>query len=78
MRAKDAREIRAAIQLARDVYVRRSRSRKAAPVIRVGMYRGGESLFELAYMREVDAMVRDGRIRPPRTPSPTPSRKARS
>lgn len=66
MRARYAREIRRGILLAR--------SRRRVTLTPCCTYRGAIRfdalpLWQQAYMREQNAMVRDGRIRPPRGPS---------
>ncbi|QQO39514.1 hypothetical protein SEA_PHABIA_5 [Microbacterium phage Phabia] len=71
MKARYAREIRRGIILARDVYAGRRRHPQLTPCC---TYRGAIRfealpLWQQAYRREVNAMVRDGRIRPPRGPS---------
>lgn len=70
MRTKHAREIRRGILLCRDV---RARKRRAPNLTPCCTYRGALRfdalpLWEQAYRREQDAMVRDGRLRPPRQP----------
>lgn len=71
MKARHAREIRRGILLCRDVYAGRRRRPELTPCC---TYRGAIRfdalpLWQQAYMREQDAMVHDGRIRPPRGPS---------
>lgn len=66
MRTKDAREIRAGIQRARDVIARR----RQRPKNFVGMRdHARKTLFQQAYEHEINAMVHDGRIKPPSGPS---------
>ncbi|QHB37229.1 hypothetical protein QDA03_gp12 [Microbacterium phage Terij] len=75
MRAKYAAQIRAGILRARDVHARR----RQHPQWFVPMHdHARKSLFQRAYEHEQTAMVRDGRIKPPRGPSgistPSPDR----
>lgn len=79
MRAKYAAQIRAGIQRARDVHARR----RQHPQWFVPMHdHARKSLFQRAYEHEQTAMVRDGRIKPPRGGSgisrPCPPGKIRS
>jgi len=62
MKARYAREIRAGIQLARDVIARR----RVRPRFTHQMNDPYQPLLQRAYGRELTAMVLDGRIRPPR------------
>lgn len=64
MRARYAREIREGILLARDCIARRRRW----PALIMGDVRNhvNPPLWQKAFVREVNAAVRDGRIRPPR------------
>ncbi|AWN03521.1 hypothetical protein PBI_HYPERION_3 [Microbacterium phage Hyperion] len=61
MRARYAREIRRGILLAR--------GRRRVKLTRGALWVDQLPLWEQAYRREQTAMVRDGRIRPPRGPS---------
>ncbi len=68
MRTRHAREIRRGIQTARDVIARRRQ--RPSHMTPFGTRHSPEMpLWERAYRREIDAMARDGRIRPPRGPS---------
>lgn len=60
MRARHAREIRRGILLARMVIARKRVGPRSV---------WGDTLWEIAYIREMAAAARDGRIRPPRGPS---------
>lgn len=68
MRARDAREIRRGLRVAKDVIA----GRRQAPRDLVSFgHRGAPEmpLWQRAYHREFVRAIRDGRIRPPRGPS---------
>ena len=71
MKARHAAEIRRGILLARDVIGRQRR----APQFVHAMNDPRQPLLQRAYNRELTAMVRDGRIRPPRGSSVTSRRR---
>jgi hypothetical protein len=67
-----AGQYRAGIQRARDAYLHRSRRplKLAQPLYTLHGEQVLRPPLERAYVRELDAMVSDGRIGPPRGPAP--------